>query len=103
MLFSATPAAPQNLEVMEKARSSVNICWNKPLRDGGAPIESYQIERSEGRYNMWIPVDTVSSLRYNYHLSGLIDASKYSIRVAAVNAEGRGDWATVKVCLRRSA
>lgn len=84
---------------MEKTRSSVKICWNKPLRDGGAPIESYLIERSEGKYSsIWMPVDSVSHLRYNYHLSGLIDCGKYSFRVAAVNSAGRGDWATLKVC-----
>lgn len=97
LLFVATPGAPESLAIMEKARTSVKICWKKPVREGGAPIDSYVIERSEGRYNVWMPVDKVSGIRYNYTVSGLMESSQYTFRVAAVNAAGRGDWATVKV------
>lgn len=94
---TATPDAPQGLDIMERGRSSVELCWNKPLRDGGAPIDSYIIERSEGRYNIWTPVDEVSSLRFNYRVMGLLESHRYSFRVAAVNSAGIGYWATVKV------
>lgn len=99
LLFVVTPDAPQGLDIMEQGRSSVELCWSKPIRDGGAPIDSYIIERSEGRYNIWTPVDEVSSLRFNYKITGLLEAYRYKFRVAAVNSAGIGHWATVKVSL----
>ena len=97
LYFSAVPDAPQGLDIMERGRSSVELCWSKPLRDGGAHIDSYIIERSEGRYNIWTPVDEVSSIRFNYRITGLLESHRYSVRVAAVNSAGIGHWATVKV------
>ena len=88
---------PEGLDIMERNRSSVELCWSKPLRDGGAPIESYVIEKSEGRYHIWTPVDEISAMRFNYRVTGLLEAHRYSFRVAAVNSAGIGHWATVKV------
>lgn len=95
--LTASPDAPEGLDIMERNRSSVELCWSKPLRDGGAPIESYIIERSEGKYNVWTPVDEISSLRFSYRVTGLLEADRYSFRVAAINSVGIGHWATVKV------
>lgn len=96
-MFAVTPDAPEGLDILERNRSSVELCWSKPLKDGGAPIESYIIERSEGKYHVWTPVDEISSLRFNYRVTGLLEAHRYSFRVAAVNSAGIGHWATIRV------
>ena len=96
-LVKDIPGIPEGLDIMERNRSSVELCWSKPLRDGGAPIESYVIEKSEGRYHIWTPVDEISAMRFNYRVTGLLEAHRYSFRVAAVNSAGIGHWATVKV------
>jgi len=93
-----TPGAPTDLDIVEHARSSVEICWSKPISDGGAPIDNYIIEKSDG-YHVWTPVDEISSIRYKYRITGLMESERYSFRVAAVNSAGRGDWATIKVML----
>lgn len=47
------PGPPGKPEVLDRDRTFIEIKWAEPLKDGGAPITGYDIERKEPKTNRW--------------------------------------------------
>jgi hypothetical protein len=69
---------------------SVDLSWTAPASDGGATITSYTVEYTPAGGS----AVTVTAAASPYTLTGLTNGTSYSIRVAANNAVGRGEYTT---------
>jgi hypothetical protein len=69
---------------------SVDLSWTAPASDGGATITNYTVEYTPAGGS----AATVTATASPYTLTGLTNGTSYSIRVAANNAVGRGEYTT---------
>lgn len=53
-LFSERPSPPINLDHSDQTKSSVQLTWEPPLKDGGSPVLGYIVERQEEGTDKWI-------------------------------------------------
>ena len=81
------PTAPQNL-VASGNYGQVFISWQAPSNDGGSPIISYKIYRTQAGSEMLLATVGPSTLNY---VDNNVDAgTKYVYHVTAINAIGAG-------------
>ncbi len=89
--FSGKPGIPRHLEAVSTGPDSVQLVWDVPSNDGGAPIDNYVIEKREASRNVWAAQGT--SDRTTYTANNLHEGYQYYFRVAAENSVGMGDFA----------
>lgn len=63
--------------------------WDKPLKDGNAPITGYIIEKKDPISGQWVKAAEVPGREGR--VGGLIEGQKYEFRVTAVNKAGPGE------------
>ena len=85
-LFPAVPAPPTSVRITETLADSVALTWTAPVKDGGAPITGYIVERRTGKH--WIPAKTKAS-GTSFTVTDLSEGSKYEFRVLAENKMGQ--------------
>lgn len=87
-----TPDAPGRPEPMETSPDSVVLCWTRPFRDGGAPIQGYYLEKREVGTGEWerVQYGTIPDTRFK--VTGLTAKKQYEFRVCAVNQAGAGAY-----------
>lgn len=68
----------------------IEIKWNPPKSDGGAPIQGYIIERKEPKSNRWVKVNTKPVLGDTFKDETVKTGKQYEYRVTAVNEAGPG-------------
>jgi titin len=107
------PSEPVNLFVKSVNDGQLSISWMSPSKTGGSPITGYVIERSEIVSSLlkpedrtkedsyvvtskWVRHDTVDRYTLDYKLKNLTVGGMYSIRVAAENLAGIGDYAEIE-------
>ena len=85
------PSAPVNLRATPIGTSQINLTWNPPRNNGGAPVLGYRVEASSDGGRTWriIRSNTGSTVGFYAH-RGLEPASTRHYRVQAVNAAGLG-------------
>jgi len=85
------PGPPCNLHATDVGAKWVELKWDKPASDGGAPISNYVIERKDPLTRTFIQVsETMSGLTENT-VTGLKDHSVHTFRVRGVNKSGTGE------------
>ncbi len=89
--FLGKPGIPRHLEAVSTGPDSVQLVWDVPSNDGGAPIDNYVIEKREASRNVWAAQGT--SDRTTYTANNLHEGYQYYFRVAAENSVGMGDFA----------
>lgn len=100
---AAVPTAPQNLAGASGAAKAF-LSWAAPASDGGSPILSYVIEQSSNGGTTWTSYPQgASASATSVTIDGLTNGTAYSLRIAAVNAVGRGEWASTSVTPSSSA
>lgn len=73
---------------MEKAnKNGVKLSWNKPRRDGNAPVTGYVVEK-KGDDDQWIPVQNTTN---PCAFVPMKEGETGQFRVRAVNSEGPGE------------
>uniref|UniRef100_H2YLF7 Uncharacterized protein n=1 Tax=Ciona savignyi TaxID=51511 RepID=H2YLF7_CIOSA len=87
------PSSPLNLRYENCTKSSIELCWETPMSDGGAPITGYVIEvcdksEDEGLWTAEGFIDKVTGL--HFVVCGLEESHEYSYRIRAVNKVGEG-------------
>lgn len=55
------PGKPGTPEIVDWDRDHVDLKWDKPISDGGAPITGYVIEKREVGSNKWVKACEVST------------------------------------------
>ena len=93
------PGAPSDLRTVSGGLGSVTVAWEAPVDNGGAPVTGYEVWyvprqdwRTRGLYIM--SGGTLGSEIRRHSISELVDYQRYRIVVAAVNAVGRGAFAS---------
>ncbi len=80
------PTAP-NLVSATGDDSSLTLSWKPPTNDGGSAVTLYVAQVSTATSD-WVK----APLSDGGTISGLTNGTEYSVRIAAVNAAGRGMW-----------
>ncbi|XP_013785867.1 twitchin-like, partial [Limulus polyphemus] len=85
------PGQPGTPEVKDWDKDHVDLKWTPPVKDGGAPIKGYVIERKEKFDTRWIKAATIDGNVCEGRVPDLITGDTYQFRVRAVNAAGPGE------------
>lgn len=67
----------------------MQLKWERPAKDGNAPITSYIIEKKDKISGEWVKAAEVRDTEGK--VGGLIEGEKYEFRVKAVNKAGPGE------------
>ena len=90
-IIADKPDRPEGpLEQTNITHNSVDLTWQPPKFDGGAPITSYVIEARKEGQTMWQPIGKTKGNILTYKAEELREGQEYYFRVAAVNEEGQG-------------
>ncbi|VDO68159.1 unnamed protein product [Heligmosomoides polygyrus] len=84
------PDKPGKPEPTDWNSDHVDLKWDPPVNDGGAPIEEYQIEKRT-KYGRWEPAISVPGGQTTATVPDLTPNEEYEFRVVAVNKGGPSD------------
>lgn len=96
------PAPPGLPEIQDWDANSVKLKWDRPIRDGGAPIEKYIIEVMDKDKGEFVKAAEVPGNQNVGTVPKLEEGHQYKFRVRAVNKAGPSDaseqtnWHTAK-------
>ncbi|CAL8090942.1 unnamed protein product [Calicophoron daubneyi] len=100
-----TADAPGTPTVEDVGKNYVDLAWTKPLKDGGARITGYVVEKRKKYATDWEPATTSPVAGNQVHLDNLDENAEYEFRVRAVNAAGPGEPSNptelTKICPKR--
>lgn len=85
------PGKPGTPEIEDWNENSVELKWDKPKDNGGAPITGYVIEKKEKFSPNWDEILTTDSPEPKASVPGLKEGNTYQFRVRAVNKAGPGE------------
>ncbi|CAH8545499.1 unnamed protein product [Schistosoma haematobium] len=85
------PGPPEKPKIADYDRTHIDIKWEPPEDDGGAPIKGYHVERREPRSQRWMRLTRVPQQELTYSDSGVREGKEYEYRVIAVNEGGLSD------------
>ncbi|CAH8497134.1 unnamed protein product [Schistosoma turkestanicum] len=85
------PGPPEKPEIADYDRTHIDIKWEPPEDDGGAPIKGYHVERREPKSQRWMRLTRVPQQELTYSDSGVREGKEYEYRVIAVNEGGLSD------------
>lgn len=83
---ASPPSSPTQLNV-RGSDGSVALSWSPPASDGGSPIESYNVYRSDVGSS---PLATLSASTTTYTDATVSNGDSYTYTVTATNAAGEG-------------
>ena len=84
-----TLTAPTDVEA-QAGDKQVQLTWNAPQNEAGAPITDYLIQYTTDNGATWHTIDNGISVATEATLTGLTNNLPYRFRVAALNAAGTG-------------
>ncbi|CAF1402962.1 unnamed protein product, partial [Adineta steineri] len=85
------PSAPGKPEISDWDRDHVDLEWETPKNDGGAPIEKYIIERREKGRDQWQKGAEIDAVRNKGACGGLSEGKEYEFRIIAMNKAGSSE------------
>ena len=86
-----TPGAISNL-TLSVSGVTMTLSWNPPSDNGGSPVIDYVIQYKLLTDTSWTTLSRSASTSQSATISGLIQTTRYSVRVAAVNSAGTGSF-----------
>ncbi|XP_014665457.1 PREDICTED: twitchin-like isoform X3 [Priapulus caudatus] len=85
------PGAPGKPNIEDWNVDHIDVSWDPPIKDGGAPIEGYVIEKKEKGNPFWSKAAEVPGTSFRATCPNLVPGTEYEFRVRAVNIAGVGD------------
>ncbi|OZC09937.1 hypothetical protein X798_03043 [Onchocerca flexuosa] len=89
--FVTPPDAPDQPRVGKITKNSAELTWNRPLRDGGAPVEGYIVEKRKAGVSDWISCNDRPIKDTCLIVEPLEENEEYEFRVKAVNLAGKSE------------
>jgi titin len=83
---TAVASTPPRLLAATPSDAAVNLVWRAPLRNGGASVDKYRVQRSTRAKGPWTTIARPTARRYR--ATRLRNGTRYFFRVAAHNAAG---------------
>ncbi|GAA49620.1 twitchin [Clonorchis sinensis] len=84
------PGPPEKPEIVDHDRNRIDIKWEPPEDDGGAPVTGYHVERKEPKGQRWLRLTKAPQSEREFTDDGVREGKEYQYRVIAVNAAGPG-------------
>ena len=94
---ATAPDAPTNLVVSNVATNSFRLAWSAPAYSGGRDINNFTVEYSTNNGDTWRnakAVNAPNSTSLFFNVTTAAPATRYLIRVAAVNVIGASQYLT---------
>lgn len=85
------PGKPGRPKIQDWDKHHVDLKWDAPLKDGGAPITSYIIEKKDKYSSKWQKATEVIGDKCEARVPDLMENMEYQFRVRAVNKAGPGE------------
>ncbi|KAL3252349.1 hypothetical protein MRX96_017668 [Rhipicephalus microplus] len=85
------PGPPGMPVITDYDKDFVVLKWDEPIKDGGAPITGYIIEKKDKYSHDWTPAAEVVGNKTEGKVDKLQEGDKYEFRVRAVNKAGPGE------------
>ncbi|XP_074598807.1 projectin protein bent isoform X2 [Brevipalpus obovatus] len=85
------PGAPGTPQVTDVDRNHVDLKWDAPVKDGGAPITGYLIEKKSADGTKWVKAAQIDGPVTEARVPDLENGETYQFRVKAINAGGIGE------------
>jgi len=79
---------PGKPEVVDSDRNFIKIKWEKPKKDGGAPVQGYNIERKDPRTGTWTKCNDTPVKEQEFKDDKVMPNKEYIYRVTAENEGG---------------
>ncbi|XGW29138.1 hypothetical protein V3C99_008720 [Haemonchus contortus] len=89
--FVVPPGAPDQPRIGSITRNSAEVLWSRPMKDGGAPIDGYYVEKKKIGDTDWSRVNAKPLKGTSLVVDGLGEKDEYEFRVIAVNSAGEGE------------
>ncbi len=87
---TGVPSAPTELTATPNGETQIDLSWNAPSVEGGAPVTGYRIEDSINTSTWGVLVADTGSTVTVYSHTGLAAGSTRYYRVSAINSAGTG-------------
>lgn len=100
--FAGPPGPPEDLKVADSTQTSITLCWQRPVCDGGAPIIGYVVEfRIKGANKNadqgWKRCNVAARLTVtDFTVTSLDEKLEYEFRVYSQNQVGMSQPANLK-------
>lgn len=89
---SDVPGPPASAKYVEVFATSIKVSWEPPLKDGGAPISNYIVDKRETSRANWAQVSAkFKGDVLELNVEKLIEGHEYQFRIRAENMWGVGD------------
>ncbi|TWW80211.1 Titin [Takifugu flavidus] len=86
------PSSPVAAKYLDVLATSIKLSWEAPLRDGGAPISNYIVDKRETSRANWAQVSSkIKGDVLELTVEKLIEGHEYQFRIRAENIWGVGD------------
>ncbi|EDW50927.1 GM26811 [Drosophila sechellia] len=85
------PDRPGKPEPTNWDKDFVDLAWDPPKNDGGAPIQKYIIQMRDKSGRAWVDSATVPGDKCNGTVTGVEEGHEYEFRIVAVNKAGPSD------------
>ena len=92
---ATVPGIPTNLMAIEQTNISLFITWTIPDFDGGSPLTDFRVRITNQR-TFVIETRFTDRVVNEYNITDLDPFTTYTIAVAAINTNGRGDPAIIE-------
>ncbi len=94
--LATAPSSPTGLAASVVSSSEIDLSWNAPGWNGGAPITGYKVERSTDGGSTWATiVPDTGSAATTYSDTGLVSGTGYTYQVLAINSAGTSTHSNV--------
>lgn len=91
-ISSDVPGAPASAKYIEVCATSIKMSWEPPLKDGGAAISNYIVDKRETSRANWAQVCAkIKGNVLEFNVEKLIEGHEYQFRIRAENMWGVGD------------
>ena len=85
------PSPPMHVRPATVVKDFIQVAWNKPKDNGGSLVTEYIVEKRDMSMYAWLPVGKTEKMAME--VTNVLETQTYMFRVAAVNSQGRSEWA----------
>lgn len=89
---SDVPGPPASSKYVDVFATSIKLSWEPPVKDGGATVTSYIVDKRETSRADWAQVSAkIKGDILEFNVEKLIEGREYQFRIRAENMWGVGD------------